>query len=236
MDALTSRYLSAFAKIEQRIASMADAGSYRTFFELLSEVAPVSPPVRYHEKTLREFANLRNVLVHRYDHKRELAIPNERTVAQLEGLVAMIVDPPRVDSMFAMQVETCGPEDSVQSAALKMVDGEFSQLPVVEGDRIIDLLTSETITRWMAAQLKRDGLLEAAPVKEVLTHKENKSTYTMLGRNATAFDALESFDQALHAGHTYDAILLTNNGKRSERLIGILTPFDIPRLLSTTRV
>ena len=236
MHLLTSRYLSAFAEIEQRLGAVVGASSFKTFYDLLGKAADVSAAVRRNEATLRELADLRNVLVHRHNHLVELAIPNERTVVQLEGLAKLIAAPPRLDSMFSMPVETCAPSDSVQLAAQKMIRGDFSQVPVVQEGRVVDLLTTETITRWMAVQLGRDGLLEAAPVGEVLRHKENKSTFKMLARGASAFDAIESFDDALHAGHTYDAILLTQNGKQTESLIGILTPFDIPRLLNATRV
>ena len=121
----------------------------------------------------------------------------------------------------------------VGSAARIMHDKSFSQLPVVEGSKIVGLLTTETIARWLATQFqKNEGILEDEPIAAVLKHQEKDSTYKVLAREANAFDALALFDEALHAGNDLDAILLTHNGSKNELLLGILTPYDIPRLIS----
>lgn len=111
-----------------------------------------------------------------------------------------------------------------------MYDLKFSQLPVVDDRGLIDLLTSETIARWVATRLESDGILESEPIETVLAHRERDSTHRVLSREATVFDALDLFDEALHAGNDLDAILLTNSGSNKEMLLGILTPFDIPRM------
>lgn len=135
-----------------------------------------------------------------------------------------------------MNVETCSPTDSILAAARTMHDKKFSQLPVVDDGGVVALLTSETIARWLAARLERDELLQSEPVESVLQHRENDSTFEFASRNATIFDALELFDKALHAGKDIDAILITQAGRKHESLLGILTPFDIPRLLKEAQL
>ncbi len=128
---------------------------------------------------------------------------------------------------------TAAPAQPVGEVAALMLDGDFSQVPIYSGRTFVALLTAETITRWLAAKLAGGiGLLEEAPVEDVLPHTEDPNNYVLLARDATVYDALGKFQEFSERGASLDAILLTQSGRREERPLGILTVFDIPRLLS----
>ena len=118
-----------------------------------------------------------------------------------------------------------------------MHDGSFSQLPVCSGNTLMGLLTSETVARWLAAQLADgQGILEERPVEEVMKYEERTHSYVVMGRSATVDDALSKFDDHMHAGKVLDAIILTHNGSKRERPVGIVTATDQPKLRSAIRV
>jgi predicted transcriptional regulator len=122
-------------------------------------------------------------------------------------------------------------------ATKKMHDGSFSQLPVYSGNALMGLLTSETVARWLAAQLADgQGVLEERPVQEVMRHEEGTHSYVVMGRSATVDDALSEFDVHMHAGKVLDAIILTHNGNERERPLGIVTATDQPKFRSAIRV
>ena len=111
-----------------------------------------------------------------------------------------------------------------------MLDGSFSQVPVYSGNTLMGLLTSETVARWLAAQLADgQGILEERPVQEVMRHEEGTHSYVVMGRTATVDDALSEFDDHMHAGKVLDAIILTHNGNERERPLGIVTATDQPK-------
>jgi CBS domain-containing protein len=228
MNTQTQRYNSAFRRIEHRLKVVCGAGEYLPFYKLIENAARKNSVVGQYERILRHFGSLRNVLVH---ERQEYAVPNERAVLQIEAIATTLESPPKLIPMFSMNVATCTLTDSIGSASRTMYDRRFSQLPVVDGTGVVGLLTAETIARWLATRLQSDGILESEPVEAVLKHREKDSTYILLGPDASIFDALASFDDALHAGSDLDAIFVTNNGSKSEGLMGILTPFDIPRLI-----
>ena len=47
---------------------------------------------------------------------------------------------------------------------------------------------------------------------------------------ATVADGLAAFDEYLSRGKRLEAILITQNGRSSEALLGIITVHDIPKL------
>lgn len=229
----TRRFEAAFRRIEGYLSTIVGNTTYVTFSRLIEDAGDRNPIVRRSRRMLRKFADLRNLLAH---ENRDLAIPSVTAVQQIEGLAELLQNPPKLISLFSMEVITCNPTDSVGKAARIMQDHEFSQIPIVDDRGLVDLLTTETIVRWLATRLESDGILECEPIESVLPYRESDSIYRVLPRTATVFDALRLFDKTLHSGKTLDAILLTHSGDNKERLLGIVTPFDIPRMLHETRL
>jgi predicted transcriptional regulator len=143
----------------------------------------------------------------------------------------LITSPPPLLSVASKSVHSCRPSDPVGAAARVMHDNSFSQLPVQDSEKLVGLLTGETIARWLAVRLGGgDGILEEEPVGKVLEHQEAVG-YILVGKAATVFDGLKEFDHSLHSGTSLQAIIVTANGKASETPLGIVTPSDIPGLV-----
>lgn len=232
MNPLTTRFLSTFNQIEKHLYSITKTQQHTPFSGVVERAATQSAVIRQLKSILKDFADLRNVLVHQYDSEKEIAIPSVEAVADLEDLAEKLLSPPTLLSLFAMQVEICHSTDPVGTAAKKMHSHSFSQLPVYENDRMIGLLTAETIARWLAVRLEGDiGMLEEEPINKVLPHQENQSYHVLMGREATVFDALEEFEKSLHSGKSLDAIVLTHSGKATEAPLAIITISDMPKLV-----
>jgi CBS domain-containing protein len=231
MHELTSRFVSAFNRIEKRLGALVGLGDYLPFTQLVEKAATKSSAVKLHRKRLRFLGNLRNLLVHDHEHGKEVAVPTERTVRGLETLADRITSPPLLLTVASRTVRSCRPTDRVGTAARIMHDHCFSQLPVYDGVRLVGLLTGETIARWLAARLGGGvGILEEEPVDKVLEHQETAG-YALAAQTATVFDGLREFDQSLHSGTALQAVIVTANGRATEVPLGIVTPPDIPSLM-----
>ena len=213
MDDLTSRFLDSFATIEKHLRRMLDANRSATFNELLGRAVSRDRSVRRLRDQLKTLGELRNFLVHEYKSDQPLAVPSESTVQRIQIIRDELLSPVRLVDLFRPPVEICSPSDPIGVAAKRMLDGSFSQLPVYSGNTLMGLLTSETVARWLAAQLADgQGILEERPVQEVMRHEEGTHSYVVMGRSATIDDALTEFDDYMHAGKVLDAIILTHNG------------------------
>lgn len=77
------------------------------------------------------------------------------------------------------------------------------------------------------------GLVEEAPVIEVLPHTEDAEHHCVfLPGDASAFDALDAFDSYAAHGWDCDAILVTETGRGDRWPDAIITTFDIPALIA----
>ena len=180
---------------------------------------------------LREFADLRNAIVHERGGGYAIAEPHQGTVERLEQIEKFISQPPTVESLGTIPVVTCSPSDPIGKAAKAMLNGKFSQLPVYHQEQCIGLLTSETIARWIAAKFQPDlDILEEAPVEQVLLSREEDSIYQFILRKTPIADVVALFDRPAHGGKSLDAVIITHSGKPDQKPLHILTVYDLPRL------
>ena len=55
-----------------------------------------------------------------------------------------------VSDIMTREVETVGPDDSISLAAQLMLDNKYGCLPVVDGDRLVGILTESDFVRYLA--------------------------------------------------------------------------------------
>ena len=175
--------------------------------------------------------------MHERTDAHPIAEPHESTVERIELILKRLNDPPQLGAMFATKVKQAGADEMIGRAAALMLEGNFSQLPIYEGTRFVGLLTAETIARWLGTKFASGiGLVEEASVRDVLKFTEDAENHLFRARHASVFDALDAFDEFTHRGKSLDAILITQAGKPHEKPLGIVTVFDVPRLLSAVDV
>lgn len=115
-----------------------------------------------------------------------------------------------------------------------MREGSFSQLPVLTDGSVVALLTSETVVRWLASELPNDVVsLQETPIQVVLGHVEDQDHYCFLPRTASLYEVISTFEDFTARGKDLDAILITDSGKPNQKLLGILTVYDLPVILET---
>src|SRR5690606_28500448 len=128
-------------------------------------------------------------------------------------------------------VVCCGPGERIATAATRLLDGGFSQLPVYAGEIWRGLLTAETIARWLAHRFREsDGPLEDESVEAVLAFRERSGSELFVREDSPLLEVIEAFHRAAERGTTLDAVLVTAAGGRDEPPLSILTVFDLPEL------
>ena len=225
----SDRFLVAFSRIEQSLRKMTKSSKQDSFGTLLDRAT--STTIRRFSNDLREFAELRNAIVHERGGGYVIAEPHPETVHRLEEIEQLISQPPVVESLGSIPVVTCSPSDPIGKAAKAMLEGAFSQLPVYQQESCVGLLTSETIARWIADKFQPDlDILQEISVEEVLVYQEEDSVYEFVSRKTPIADVIALFDRTAHSGKSLDAVIITHSGRKEQKPHHILTVHDLPRL------
>jgi CBS domain-containing protein len=185
-------------------------------------------------REIETLADLRNALTHERSFKdQRLALPTDVAVQEIRRIRDLLLHPPSV--LLALKLPspvTVQPEARIGHALSLMREHDFSQLPVL-GDKgeYLDLLTTNTIARWLGAQFQEHGgLAEEASVADVLKHREGSERVLLRGRGLTTIEAVREFVIAAESGEDLRAIILTQNGKVGEKPLGVVVTDDIARL------
>lgn len=231
MDDLSARFLDAFTAIENWLKSELDAPR-EDFWRLIDEMADKNPGFRRYAGPLKAFAEVRNLIIHKYSREQPLAIPSAQSLQRLIAIKEHLLSPPSLLPLSAKPVQQCQPTDPLGCCVKKMHDGVFSQLPIYDGGKYFGLLTSETIARWLASEFVGDGqgIVGEDSVADVMKHQEDGENYKFMAANATVPQALAAFEDFQRRGKRLEAILITNTGRPTEPLRGIVTIHDIPVL------
>ena len=176
---------------------------------------------------LKALSHLRNMLVH--DHVlpgRRLALPSSEALELLEQILTDLERPPRVIPRFQTDVATLQLTDSLASVLRRISEADYSQFPVYEGDRFRGLLTENGIVRYLTSlDLQQCSLVEFEEIKvgALLSKDENLRNYRFVKRDLRIDRALEFFASR----PVLEAILITAHGRDDEKLLGIMTRWDV---------
>jgi CBS domain-containing protein len=203
-----------------------------TFSLAVNEASRRFSVVRRFEDDLKEFAELRNAIVHDRGGGYVIAEPNFRAVESIEQILEIITNPPRVIPSFQVEVLAFDIYTPVSEAIVSMASRDFSQVPITDKDNFKALLTTNTITRWLGLTAKDDIFcLSETAIGKVLEYSELLDNYKFISKKTTLFEAMEAFQSFENQGKRLDAALITESGKAKEKIIGIVTVADFPKMI-----
>lgn len=225
-------FLAAFRSIERHLRRIGGAPPHLPFYRALDMAATRSPEASRFKDDLREYADLRNAIVHASRGDEPIAEPHSRVVDHIKSILATLTDPPRVFPFFKRAVMSVSASDAVATAVELMYRESISQVPVMGDGRFTALLTTKTVTRWLGATVAEDlfSLLDT-PIAHVLRFAEGVDSYAVVPPTTTMAQVLESFGEAEVQGRKLQAVFISQHGKATEKLLGVITTADFPRIL-----
>ncbi|MEU1745799.1 CBS domain-containing protein [Micromonospora arida] len=236
---LGSRFLAAFNDIEKHIRGHLKADERTSFTQLAREYAEKKRLPSQHKSALVAFASLRNAISHgTYYGGRPIAEPVEAIVQEIERLRQLMLEPPRALHVLPHgEVHTVRPGDPVGTALDLVRTLGFSQLPVYDSDGYAGVLTTNAIARWLADQLTRNtGIAEEEPVSHVLRFAEPGENAVLVPRAITVVEAIERLSSGRQAGQLSTALIITENGRRTDKPLRLVAPYDLPLLTAALAI
>jgi len=226
---LIERFLTAQNRIERHLRQTFHLPGETTFSQLIAAFQKTKPGWMDGWQ-LRRCAELRNALVHdRTEPYQYLSVPLPEVVKDIEQIEQRLVRPECVLPRFQRPVTTISTEDSLTHVLGLVKQYSFSQFPVFQEARFRSLLTENGITRWLARYVATNISLldlDEITVGRVLEEEEPRENWIFIERAAPLFHALGLFMER----ELLEAALITQTGKPGEKLLGIITRWDIAAL------
>lgn len=221
------QFIQLYNQLSRYLRQHADADSNLPFYQLIRAVATTHSTVKRYLTDLREYGDLRNAIVHNETYPQQIiAEPTEETLTQFTRIVENITAPKRVIPTFQSNIRVFSPQGLLTEVLGYMKNTEYSQV-VVQGQNGLSLLSIEGVALWFAEQQQPQMNVAQVTVADALAH-EHPDNVLFLACNALVDDARAAFSETLVRPHPrLMAVIVTQNGKRAEQPLGIITPWDL---------
>lgn len=221
------RFIDAFSRIENTLKKEVNSNKYLSFRILVDICSKNNVVVKMNYSKLLDYADLRNILVHhRDDDNKIVAVPTDACVNDIENIADLIDKDKGALEFSSSPVITINLDQSILSVFKIMDKLNTSKLPIYDGDKFIKLVTIEMITRWSFNTNLKDG-----SVKDLLEYKDTRDNVVFFDKNNRLSDVLNSFEYYYKNGSRLQAIIISENGRKNEKPLGIITAYDLPRII-----
>ena len=220
---------------------------YRVLEELLSE--RYAGETRSHSSVIMEFAKsregemfrdridlcreIRNLLTHNaVESGQPVVEPSEGVLRALESVIAY-VEKPRLAldcGTPAERILCAHLNDRIEDIMHRMRKQGFSNTPVMEGDQIIGVFSVGALFMFLDEKgltaLDRDARIGDLGDAIDIAHS-GRANYRFMPETTTVTDARAAFQRYRERNDRLRAIFITPTGSPTERLLALLTPWDV---------
>lgn len=224
------KLLDYYNELDRLFAKALNQSDHIPFSQRIRDLIPRNSIVRSYKDDLFQLGNLRNAISHQSKGGVPIAEPLEETVQLIQKILEEFKNPKRVIPVFQFEVFTVTPDTPLIDLLQEMKTQNFSQAPILDTDgKMIEVISTNTISRWLFAEYENQLIdLTAAKISDLMLHIETKENYALISRNTTVYEAAEIYlKKSKEKKSQLDCLIITQNGKASEKLMGIVCIEDI---------
>lgn len=225
-------FLTAFKELESDLIEKSGLSIdyHVSFSKALSEIyykkknAVISNYDNYN--FLKTSADLRNIL----SHENDVCFPTDDFLNRFLHLKERIINPLKVESIMTKDILTCYLNDSLLSVMKKMEYKSLSHVPVIDNDIVYGVFSRSTVFDYISMnedfdfnnQLKISYFDEFLPINSHLNER-----FIFVSRNDKIDDIFNLLTKEKEHEKNISLLLVTQNGKANEKLLGIITYTDL---------
>ena len=201
---------------------------------LLKEAALRNPVVARHLQEMRSLSQLRNTIIHNPfgSEISPLITPNQIVVDRYKAILESLKHPPTALSIAieGQNIYTAKKQDRLMDVLKKMDDNIFTHVPIIEKGEMVGILSENALLSYIADM--EDVIIDSSTKVDALSayiplNKHRGESFKFLPRDATLEEVFNMFNEAIKVRERIGMVFITHNGKQSEKLLGILTAWDL---------
>ncbi len=231
---LYERFLSIYNQLDSYMRKTLKSETYTDHSHLLQLMARTHRLFARYEHELKVFANLRNVLVHNpfMETANPIAVPNSAIVERYQQINKAILNPPTALSIAipAAMIYTTTLDSPALPVMKLMNDKVYTHVPVIEKESMVGVFSENTILSYLTHN--EDSIITSdLTIREFCDFigfdKHTGEHFSFIGRDAMLADVYAMFNAAVKAHKRLGMLFITQHGKESEKLLGIITAWDL---------
>lgn len=236
MDDKTQEYVKIYNEIDHyldEILWIKDTQIYVWYSEKLKKLRDSrkinqSSFIRHYYNTFYNFGKIRNEILHNYPDKINV---NDFAIDEIIRFRDMLFNQLKWGELFQADVFTCTINDKLIDIVRIMKEKLYTHIPVYDWENFVDVMTESTVVYGLTKYIDWDGnlILENVQIKDILEENQN-DTYEFISKNMSVYEIKEKFERFIINGKRLWALFITNLWKKEEKLLWIVTAWDLPKI------
>ncbi len=175
----------------------------------------------------------RNLLSHNPKINGEYAVyPSEEMIKLLDKVIQKVARPLKAANVMVKKSELCymSMEDKVRDAMATMKENSYKHIPILEDGVLVGLFSAKTVLDIMvtegadafSSEITFDMIQKYISIENVTSNK-----FTFVGNSTLVSEIKDIFKEDIDNKERINIIFVTQHGKRDEKLLGIITAWEI---------
>jgi len=222
-------FLDLYRALELEVSSRYDLPSdQRTIQSLLSK-----REFSRYRNVIEYCRDIRNLLSHNPKIENEYAVEPSAAIVEALRRVLKRVQLHETNLMCSTRIEdalTASMDDFVLPVMEEMHRRGFSHVPILKKGRVEGVFSEATIFSCVLDDAV-DSISEKTRFNDLFSYlpisSRKKPRFGFVARNAPVLESERLLRDLFDAGKRIDMLFVTENGKETESVLGLLTPWDI---------
>lgn len=225
----TDLFLDKYKQLEEAVRSEYNLDERDSISYYLSN----NEKFRKHKEDIRYCQDVRNLLSHKKKINGSYAVePSQGMIDFISLLIRKVENRPRCcDIQVGLKDVFWQPLDGKVKPTIKtMRQNRFTQVPILKNGVVIGVFDENSVFNYLAhsEQNSVSDELTFRDISDFTALEEREQNQFIFFKNKAFVDDLEDeFERAFKRGKRIGMTFLTANGRADERLLGIITPWDI---------
>lgn len=225
----TDLFLDKYRQLEDAVRTVYDLDDRDSVSHYLSSSSKF---YRYRED-IRYCQDVRNLLSHKRKINGSYAVePSQAMLDFISALIKKVRNRPMCcDIQIGFGDVFWQPLDgNVKQTIRVMRQKQYTQVPVLKNGRVVGVFDENSVFSYLARSEESvvSDTLEFRDICEFISLDERENTQFVFFKNKSYVDELEDeIEAAFRQGKRIGMAFITANGRHDEKLLGIITPWDI---------
>ncbi|MBQ6487034.1 CBS domain-containing protein [Candidatus Saccharibacteria bacterium] len=191
---------------------------------------------RMHKKRLDMCKEIRNLLSHDSLCGGYPIIPKRELINFLNTIRESVAKPITARSLMVNAQNVCSAAitDTVRPIIRKMIENTYTHIPILDDGRVIGVFSENTLLSLFSNDdivvIEETTTFNDKNIKGLLPLKNHSTEcFRFASPDATIIEIREIFSEALSANQRVGLIFITQNGLPNNRILGIISPWDMPQ-------
>jgi len=233
-DPEISEFLQKFQKLEKLVKNYPGVENKITFRDALLRFSQINAFVKGNFPLIEDLYSLRNVFSHK-NRGIYIAKINNIALKKLDKIISELKNPPTVISRFGCKVFQTDVNNDITQVMKVMHDRIYTQVPVWDRSKLVGVFSYTSFFEWLIERKEIEN--EPAFTKKVFSDINAKYlnspavNFQFIPERMSIYEIPPIFEKETRQSRRLDCLLITRNGKRNEKVTGIITSWDLGEII-----